>query len=139
MPDQPDKIHNLDIFQEKYARPSFRTVQQIARDTLGHEAAAYGYTSIGQAQTLCEAVNLTQNNFLLDLGCGHGWPGFHVAQFSGCNLISSDQPSDALHTAKDNAKPLGIAGKTEFVAASGGALPFQPGFFDAIVHSDVFC
>ena len=69
---------------------------------------------------------------LLDVGAGRGWPGSHVARTSGCRLVSTDVPWDALLTAKT--RP-GI----EVVAAQGGALPFRGDTFDAIVHADVFC
>ena len=68
----------------------------------------------------------------MDVGAGQGWPGSYVAKTSGCRLVSTDVPWDALLVAK-------LRRETAVVKARGGSLPFRGDSFDAIVHADVLC
>ncbi|MFQ5676808.1 MAG: SAM-dependent methyltransferase [bacterium] len=83
---------NLDFFVEKYSRQRGQASRQIEKIILGHDVGLNGYTTLQQAQVLCDALGLTNNSNLLDVGCGCGWPGLYIAQKSGCRLNSTDIP-----------------------------------------------
>jgi cyclopropane fatty-acyl-phospholipid synthase-like methyltransferase len=134
-----EKQQNFDFFSEKYARPLTRTARQVERTVLGHEVGLNGYTTVEQAQALCDVLRLSPTDLLLDVGGGRGWPGLHLAQESGCRLTSTDIPLEALREAKAKIEERELRDKTDVVAADGRALPFRSRFFDAIVHADVFC
>lgn len=134
-----DKQHNFDFFQKKYSRSRTQAAHQVERAVLGHEVGLNGYTTVEQAEELCDYLNLTVNNHLLDVGGGRGWPGLHIAQESTCGLASTDIPLDALREAKVNVEARGLQADTEVIAADGRALPFRSECFDGIVHADVFC
>ena len=108
-------------------------VHQVGRAVLGHEAGVNGYTTVEQAQVLHEHLASSSHTRLLDLGAGHGWPGSHLAASSGCRLVATDLPVDALRAAKR------YIGQGSAVSADGRELPFRPGSFDAVVHADVLC
>ena len=126
---RPDTFQFL---EQKYAKSRVRAARRIEEAALGQSVGLNGYTTAEEAQTLCEHLDLQAAATLLDVGAGRGWPGCHVARTSGCRLISTDVPWDALLAAR-------ARGGTDVVAAQGGALPFRDGTFDAIVHADVFC
>lgn len=134
-----DKQDNFDFFQKKYSRRRTQATAQVERAVLGHEVGLNGYTTVEQARDLCDFLELTVNNHLLDVGGGHGWPGLHIAQESACRLTSTDIPLEALREAKVNVQARGLQADTEVVAADGRALPFRSACFDGIVHADVFC
>lgn len=136
---EPDKQDNFDSFQEKYSRPRTRAARQVERAVLGHEVGLNGYTTVEQAGELCDHLNLTVDDDLLDVGGGRGWPGLHIAQESHCRLASTDIPLDALREAKVNVEARALQADAEVIAADGRALPFRSECFDAIVHADVFC
>ena len=127
-----DDQDNLDLLLEKYARPR-PDAQQVGRAALGHEVGLKGYTTVEQAQALHEHLALSSHTRLLDVGAGHGWPGSHLAASSGCRLVATDLPVDALRAAKR------YIGQGSAVSADGRELPFRPGSFDAVVHADVLC
>ena len=94
---------------------------------------------MAQAQALCDVLHVEPGNRLLDLGCGYGWPGVHIARRHLCDFVFSDVPLDALREAKTNVGGRERAGRTHLVAADGRTLPFRSTSFDAIVHADTFC
>ena len=126
---RPDSVA---FFEQRYAKARERAARRIEEAALSQTVGLNGYTTTEEAQTLCEHLGLAPAATLLDVGAGRGWPGSHVARTSGCRLVSTDAPWDALLTAKTRPG-------TEVVAAQGGALPFRGDTFDAIVHADVFC
>ena len=123
---------NLEFFELKYAAARARAGRRIEEVALGEPVGLNGYTTVAQAQTLCEHLGLEARATLLDVGAGQGWPGSHVAGTPGCRLVSTDVPWDALLVAK-------LRRKSAVVKARGGSLPFRGDSFDAIVHADVLC
>ena len=123
---------NVAFFEQKYAKSRAKAALRIEEAALSQTVGLNGYTTTEEAQTPCEHLDLAPAATLLDVGAGRGWPGSHVARTSGCRLVSTDMPWDALLAAK-------MRRGTEVVAAQGGALPFPGDTFDAIVHADVFC
>lgn len=111
----------------------------MERAVLGHEVGLNGFTTVAQAETLCDALPLTAAGRLLEVGCGYGWPGFHIARRHACDFVGSDVPLDALRDARANAGVRRLGARAVFVAADGRALPFPSAVFDAIVHADTFC
>ena len=111
----------------------------MERAVLGHEVGLNGFTTVAQAETLCDVLPVTASGRLLEVGCGHGWPGFHIAHRHVCDLVGSDIPLDALRDAQTNAGVRRLGPRAVFVAADGRALPFPSAVFDAIVHADTFC
>lgn len=76
---------------------------------------------------------------LLEIGAGSGWPGLYLALESGCDVTLTDLPIEGLRLAKQRAVLDRHSGASEMVVASGSALPFPAGSFDAISHADVLC
>ena len=125
------------FFERKYARTRATAARRLERAALGHEVGLNGYTTLEQAHVLCGRLDLPPGALLLDVGAGRGWPGSHVARTSGCRLVSTDVPWDALLDAKARHAPSQAGDGV--VAADGGALPFRTDHFDGIVHADVLC
>ena len=128
-----DDQDNLEFFTEKYARPRSDAKRQLERAVLGDEVGLNGFTTVEQAQALTDHLSLLPTTRLLDVGAGEGWPGSYLARSSGCSLVASDVPLDALRAAKAYLE------QASAVSADGCALPFRSGSFDGVVHADVFC
>ena len=128
-----DDQDNLEFFTEKYARPRSDAKRQLERAVLGDEVGLNGFTTVEQAQALAHHLSLLPTTRLLDVGAGEGWPGSYLARSSGCSLVASDVPLDALRAAKAYLE------QASAVSADGCALPFRSGSFDGVVHADVFC
>ncbi len=123
---------NCEFFESKYDAARARAGRRIEEVALGQSVGLNGYTTVVEAETLCEHLDLETTATLLDVGSGQGWPGSHISRMAGCRLVSVDVPWNALQMAKT--QPGTVA-----VRARGGSLPFRGDSFDAIVHADVFC
>jgi ubiquinone/menaquinone biosynthesis C-methylase UbiE len=102
----------------------------------------YGGTSWATRQEIDDVgamLGLGAGDRLLEIGAGTGWPGLYLAEQLGCDVMLTDVPENGLRLARDRAASDDLAGACWAAAASGAALPFQGGSFDAISHSDVLC
>lgn len=136
MSDRRDQDETFEFF---YSRPQSDAAREVERSVLGHAVGLNGYTTVEQADRLREVLLLGPTRRLLDVGAGRGWPGSHLAGSSGCRLVSTDVPVDALREAKSNLEAAGLRERSETAAADGRALPFRSECFDAVVHADVLC
>jgi hypothetical protein len=126
-------------YETRYGEARTEVVQQIERAVIGADWGANGYTTVAQADLLGELLHLTPETRLLDLGAGRGWPGLYLAVRSGCRVVLSDVPLEGLSGALLRAEHEGVLERVAAVAASARAVPFVPGSFDAVVHTDVLC
>ena len=119
---------------ERYKPSRAQITRLLEKAAFGHEVGLNGFTTIDQAEKLADYLGSTPGAGCSTSGPGWGWRGSHVAHLSGCRLVSTDIPWDALVTTKR------LPGMNREVAgAAATALPFCSSSFDAVVHADVFC
>jgi cyclopropane fatty-acyl-phospholipid synthase-like methyltransferase len=126
-------------FSERYALPSADVAIEIERRVIGATWGANGYTTLEQADELGRLVDLGPGRRLLDVGTGRGWPSLHLAQQTGCTVVGTDLPLEALAVAARRARAEAIDSRVALVAAGGPSQPFRAGSFDAVVLTDVLC
>ena len=126
-------------FSARYGEARTNVVQQIERAVIGADWGANGYTTVGQADLLGELLHLAPTTRLLDLGAGRGWPGLYLAIRFRCRVVLSDVPLEGLRGSVARAEREGAADRVAAVASSARAVPFVPGSFEAVVHTDVLC
>ena len=126
-------------FSERYRQPSGKALKRLERLVLGADFGGNGYTTVAQAKLLGERLNLGPNSRLLDIGAGRGWPGLFLAKTTGCAVVLTDLPIDAMRRAQERARKEALRERTAGVVASARRLPFRQETFDAIVHTDVLC
>jgi len=128
--------------------PDFRSDYELGRSPVLREleccvlGCAYGatsWTTRREVSRIAEMLALGPHDRLLDVGAGSGWPGLYLAQLADCDVVLVDLPLVGLQVAQERAIAEGLALRCRFVAASGAALPFNDGLFDAVSHSDVLC
>jgi methylase of polypeptide subunit release factors len=134
-----DEHDALTQFQERYAIPTAEVAAEIERRVIGAEWGANGYTTVEQADELARRLDLGPGRTLLDAGTGRGWPGLYIAANTGCSLVGTDMPLDALAAAARRARTESIDDRVGLIAAAGANQPFRPNSFDAIVLTDVLC
>jgi len=126
-------------YAERYrVRASATVVDGAEREVIGDVWGANGFTTVDQAEDLRHRLELGANSRLLDVGSGCGWPGLYLSQRTGCEVVVTDLPIEALEVASRRAKEEGLR-SLGAVAASARYFPFAEGSFDAIVHVDLIC
>ncbi len=138
MSHDPTPAATIHSFEEKYQLCRAPVVRETVRAVLGSDLPN-GYTTVRQADQLAGQLQVRNGDLLLDLGAGRAWPGSHIAQATGCGLISSDLPMEALVVARHNLAALRRDTLTEALCADGRRLPFGDAVFDAVCHADVLC
>lgn len=134
-----DERDALAAFRERYAVPRSDVTALVERRVIGAAWGANGYTTVEQADVIADRLGLAPGKRLLDMGTGRGWPGIYLAAKSGCALVGTDMPHDALLAASRRARAEGLAGRVALAVAAGERQPFRPASFDAVVHTDVLC
>ena len=124
-------------FREYYAESGSPAVRELERRVLGIDYGGNSYTDVDAAARLAALLELGRASVLLDIGTGAGWPGLFLAHHSGCRVVLSDVPAEGLRHARIRAAGDGI--RASVAQAAGELLPFAPGSFDALTHSDVLC
>lgn len=112
---------------------------RLERAVFGSDYGADGWTTRDQVDELPRYLDLAAGQRLLDLGSGRGWPGLYLAHLTGCSVVLTDQSVDKLRDALGRARRDSVADRVLAVPATAPTLPFQPGTFDAVVHTDVLC
>jgi 2-polyprenyl-3-methyl-5-hydroxy-6-metoxy-1,4-benzoquinol methylase len=134
-----DELQARVLFEQRYGVATAPVTLEIERRVIGGDWGANGYTTMAQADQLSGELDLAETDGLLDLGTGRGWPGLYLAACSGCRVVLADLPLEGLRMATRRAHADGLAARVGVLAAAAGALPFHPGSFDAIIHTDVLC
>ena len=122
-----------------YAVGENRVAREVELRTLGSDFGANGYATLAEVGELAGLLGLRPGRWLLDVGCGQGWPGLYLARQTGCTVVLTDVPVDGLTTAARRATREGLASRAWTVVARGQVLPLRPAMFDAVIHTDVLC
>lgn len=114
-------------------------MRALEKEVLGCDFGGTSWTTRSQADDIAAALQLAADSHLLEIGAGTGWPGVYLATQTGCEVTLLDIPVNSLKYARQRAEQENIGNHCDAVAASGAALPFTSGAFEAIGHSDVLC
>lgn len=139
MPRDVDEKALLERFSNRYKLVRSDLLKQIERSNCGCDYGATSFTTLEQTKKLSAMLELGPNKRLLEVGAGSGWPGLHLAKESGCDVTLTDLPIEGLRIARERNDLDEISGACAVAVASGTALPFKDGWFDAISHADVLC
>lgn len=129
----------IDRFSDKYRYGQTKLCQEIERNVFGCVYGATSWTTRDEADAVAKRLDLGPDTRLLDVGAGTGWPSIYWARSTGCQAVCVDLPQEGLQVLRMRAEQDGVSGQIMTVRGNGAALPFGPGGFDAVFHSDVLC
>jgi SAM-dependent methyltransferase len=96
-----------------------------------------GPNALWLVEWLCEPLSLSPGMRVLDLGCGRAMTSVFLARERGARVWAADLWISPDHNWR-RANEAGVADLVCPVRAEAHALPFAPGFFDAIVSIDSY-
>lgn len=95
----------------------------------------------GTARSLAEAQGCMTDLFIkhtppdgkwvLDLGCGVGWPAIRLVEKRGCHVVGITPSRTQAKRAHELAREHAVEGRARFLRGDGMALAFRRGTFDA--------
>ena len=96
-----------------------------------------GANSLWLAEWLCQVVELKPGMRVLDLGCGRAAQSIFLAREFGVQVWATDLWFSAAEN-QQRITDTGVADRVTAVHADARSLPFEAGFFDAILCIDSF-
>lgn len=90
------------------------------------------YHTLGRAATmaLAEAARITEEDHVLDAGCGLGGPARTLARLTGCLVTAIDLTEEFCATAAAFTSHSGLGAQVRTLQADATVLPFRDGAFD---------
>jgi ubiquinone/menaquinone biosynthesis C-methylase UbiE len=125
------------FFDERFSHVTSEVLLEIEEEVFGTDFGATSWSTIDQIATFIIELKLTEEDRLLDIGSGPGWPALFLAKQTGCSVILCDHPFTGLLQAKKRVTRDGQ--NAVMVQADGAALPLANATVDAVSHSDVLC
>lgn len=126
-------------FEQSYGKVTSPVLLSIERKVCGCDYGGTSWTTRTDAERMGDALRLSPQTTLLEVGAGAGWPALYLAKRSGCSAVLVDLPLEGLHVAAERIRADGLSGRCIVMQGDGAAMPVDNARFDAISHSDVLC
>jgi ubiquinone/menaquinone biosynthesis C-methylase UbiE len=127
----------VDLYGAGYRNFATDLYGDIRREAFGQDIGQTGWLTAEEQDLFLGWLELSRPSQLLDLACGSGKPTLRVAQKTGCHVSGVDLHSEAIASAKANARELGYEGRTKFYQGNAAErLSFADASFDAVTCID---
>ncbi|HKD11376.1 MAG TPA: GNAT family N-acetyltransferase [Thermoanaerobaculia bacterium] len=136
VPNEPGRPR-VDFYPSTYGRFDTPLYREIRAEAFGEDLGANSWLTPRELAEIAGLVGLGASSRLLDVGCGPGGPAIRLARTSGCLVTGIDRDEHGIARARACAASEGLEGRARFeIVDAGGALPFEPQSFDAVVCID---
>jgi SAM-dependent methyltransferase len=127
----------VDLYGASYRSFATDLYSDIRREAFGQDIGQTGWLTAEEQDLFLGWLELSRPSQLLDLACGSGKPTLRIAQKTGCHVSGVDLHSEAIVSAKANARELGYEGRTKFYQGNAAErLSFADASFDAVTCID---
>jgi SAM-dependent methyltransferase len=134
MAEPPDAADHYGTYYREFAASVYA---EIRREEFGEDLGQNNWQSRAELDAFASRLALGPDVQLLDVACGAGGPGLHLAGVSGCELTGVDREPAALAHARRLSRESGLGARARFVQADASRpLPFPDESFDAILCLD---
>jgi arsenite methyltransferase len=104
-------------------------------------AAEVGLTKhiggIAATEVLIELCHISQDGYILDVGCGVGATPCFIAKKVGCRVVGVDIKEMMVERSREMARREKLTDQVEFKVADAQDLPFDDNLFDAVITESV--
>ena len=129
-----------EVFIREFEQPESAVQARVWAEVLGDEypaeLAPYSYTTRGELDLIADAVAVSGDDVLVDVGCGRGGPGLWVTARTGARYIGVDIAASALVAVRRRADRLGLSSRVSTVEASFDSLGLDVGEPAAVMSID---
>ena len=109
----------------------------IRREEFGEDLGQNNWQTLAELEGFAGRLALAPGVRLLDVACGAGGPGLHLARLTGCEVTGVDRERPGLANGRSLARAAGLETRVRFVEADASVpLPFADGSFGAILCLD---
>ena len=134
MPDEPEATSHYGSYYRDFAADVYA---EIRREEFGEDLGQNNWQTRAELDGFAVQLELGQDRLLLDVACGAGGPGIHLARVSGCSVTGVDREGVGLANARRLAREAGLGARARFVQSDASQpLPFPDESFDAILCLD---
>ncbi|KAI5288876.1 Replication factor C (RF-C) subunit, partial [Ascosphaera acerosa] len=88
---------------------------------------------------LAHMMSLSEEQLVLDVGCGVGGPAREIVKFTGVNVVGINNNDYQIERATHYAKKDGLADKLRFTKGDFMQMPFADATFDAVYAIEATC
>jgi ubiquinone/menaquinone biosynthesis C-methylase UbiE len=88
---------------------------------------------------LIKMMNITQDDLVLDAGCGNGAPTRLIAKICGCKMVGVDINPLQIKKAEECSRLEGVDKSITLLVRDIHRLDFQDEFFNKIFHNETMC
>jgi SAM-dependent methyltransferase len=130
----------IDLYDSAYANYASQVYRQVRVDTYGEDLGQTSWVTTEESNDIPKTLNLAEDSFALEIGCGSGGYALYLAQKVGCRIVGLDINAPGVHNANQLAVARSLASKVRFEQCDASQkLPFDDNTFDAVFSNDVLC
>jgi len=130
----------VDLYDSAYGNYDSDTYRQVRIETYGEDIGQTSWVTTEESKEIPKLLDLSINSFVLDMGCGSGGYGLHLAEQVGCRLVGLDINTAGVCNANRLARARGLALQARFERFDvSKSLRFDDKTFDAVFANDVLC
>ena len=76
----------VDLYDTAYGNYGSHTYREVRIETYGEDLGQTSWVTSEESKEIPQLLDLTPNSSVLELGCGSGGYGLHLAEKVGCRL-----------------------------------------------------
>ena len=130
----------FELYDGEYGHYDSGVYRQVRLETYGVDYGQTSWVTTEESAQIPQLLQLTDDSSVLEIGCGSGVYGLHVARSTGCKLIGLDINQLGISNANQLVLQGGMSGRVRFeVCDVAKPLPYADESFDAVFSNDVLC
>jgi SAM-dependent methyltransferase len=130
----------VDLYDNAYGNYESDAYRQVRIETYGEDFGQTSWVTTEESNKIPKLLGLGINSSVLEIGCGSGGYGLHLAEILGCSLVGLDINAPGIRNANQLALARGLASRAIFQQCDvSSGLPFDDRRFDAVFSNDVLC